>query len=223
MAEKATISGKEASKRAGSLLTGLVVLILVVTIALGVIVVRGVLRKPVPRTAAEREILTWQEYVNRNPNEPENHYNLGLAYFSAAQNAKAKDELELAVKLDKNFFDAYIGLALILRQEKEYDQAIKELKKVLKKKPDHLKANFQLGVVYYEQKKYPRAVKVFNEVLAVQADAADAHYYLGLSYEKTSQKDLAIVEFKQALRYVPDYKDAEQALKRIQRSEGKKK
>src|SRR3990172_4257988 len=221
MAEKATISGKEASKRAGSLLTGLVVLILVVTIALGVIVVRGVLRKPVPRTAAEREILTWQEYVNRNPDEPENHYNLGLAYFGAGQNERAKDELELAAKLDKNFFDAYIGLALIFRQEKKYGSAIKELKKVLRKRSDHIKANFQLGVVYYEQKKYSQAVKVFSEVLAVQPDAADAHYYLGLSYEKTDQKDLAINEFKQALRYVPDYKDAEQALKRIQGSEGK--
>lgn len=222
MAEKATISGNEASKKAGPLLTGLVALVLIVIVVLGVIVIRGVLRKPVPRTAAEREILTWQEYVNRNPDEPGNHYNLGLAYFGAGQNERAKDELEIAVKLDKNFFDAYIGLALVFRQEKEYSPAVKELKKVLKKKPDHLKANFQLGVVYYEQKKYSKAAKIFTKVLAVQPEAADAHYYLGLSFEKTGQRDSAINEFKQALKYVPDYKDAEEALKRVQGNEGKK-
>lgn len=48
-----------------------------------------------------------------NPNFPQNHYNLGVAYYKNMEYEKAIESLNKAISLDKNLSDAYytIGLA----------------------------------------------------------------------------------------------------------------
>lgn len=47
-----------------------------------------------------------------NPNFPQNHYNLGVAYYQTQEYEKAVESLNTAISMDKNIVDAYYTLAL---------------------------------------------------------------------------------------------------------------
>jgi len=67
-----------------------------------------------------------------NPNFPQNHYNLGVAYYKNQEYEKSVESLKQAISLDKNIADAYYTIGLAYQ-----DIAEKEIAKL--DKPDNEK------------------------------------------------------------------------------------
>ena len=67
-----------------------------------------------------------------NPNFPQNHYNLGVAYYKDEEYKKSIESLNQAISLDKNIADAYYTTGLAYQ-----DWARKEIEKL--EKPDNEK------------------------------------------------------------------------------------
>ena len=67
-----------------------------------------------------------------NTNFPQNHYNLGVAYYKNEEYEKSVESLKLAISLDKNIADAYYTIGLAYQ-----DMAEKEITKL--DKPDNEK------------------------------------------------------------------------------------
>lgn len=65
-----------------------------------------------------------------NPNFPQNHYNLGVAYYKNEEYKKSIESLKQAISLDKNIADAYYTIGLAYQ-----DIAGKEIEKL--DKPDN--------------------------------------------------------------------------------------
>jgi Tfp pilus assembly protein PilF len=55
------------------------------------------------------------ECVSKQPDNPTYHYHLGVAYFRMGQKEKAKQELEAAFRLKKDFSEAGDARALLLQ------------------------------------------------------------------------------------------------------------
>lgn len=51
-----------------------------------------------------------------NPNFPQNHYNLGVAYYRNGEFEKSVESLKTAIKLDKNITDAYYTTGLAYQE-----------------------------------------------------------------------------------------------------------
>ncbi|HSA06492.1 MAG TPA: tetratricopeptide repeat protein [Candidatus Gastranaerophilales bacterium] len=85
-----------------------------------------------------------------NPNLPEIHYNLGVAYYRTAQYEKAVDSLENALKLNKNLKDAYFTLAVVYEE-----MAVKESETTKQVKDDREKSGESSAKIkeYYEKAK----------------------------------------------------------------------
>lgn len=207
------------SKRINLILALVTLVVFGLVVALGYVVVTGVIRQPAPRTAVEKEIVFWETSVKRQANNAEAHYNLGLAYLSGGEPEKAKDEFEIALKLDKKFYQANLGLALVHKQEKRIPAAIKELKKVIERVPTHIEANYQLGIIYQDQKEYDKAIKAFKDVLDINPENSDVHYVLGLTYEEQGKKSRAKKEYEEALRFVPNHELATEGLERLKKED----
>lgn len=62
-----------------------------------------------------------------NPDFPQNHYNLGVAYYKNEEYEKSIDSLKQAISLDKNLVDAYYTIGLAYQ-----DIAGKEIEKLNK-------------------------------------------------------------------------------------------
>ncbi|MFQ5574360.1 MAG: tetratricopeptide repeat protein [Terriglobia bacterium] len=203
------------AKRINLVLAVITLAVFGMVVGLGYVVVTGVLNKPAPRTAVEKEIVFWEDSVRRQANNAEAHYSLGLAYLAGGETSKAKDEFEIALKLDKKYYQANLGLALVLKEQKKFPAAIKELKKVIERVPTHIEANYQLGIIYQDQKEYDKAVKVFKDVLEINPQNADVHFILGFTYEEEGKKSKAKKQYKEALRFVPGHELATEGLKRL--------
>ncbi|HBG48974.1 MAG TPA: hypothetical protein DDW90_05635 [Cyanobacteria bacterium UBA9971] len=99
-----------------------------------------------------------------NPNFPQNHYNLGVAYYKNEEYEKSVESLKLAISLDKNIADAYYTIGLAYQ-----DMAEKEITKL--DKPDNEKQVNNQESSSSEASENPEEKKLTKtEILALVVD-----------------------------------------------------
>ena len=99
-----------------------------------------------------------------NPNFPQNHYNLGVAYYKNEEYAKSIESLKKAISLNKNIADAYYTIGLAYQ-----DMAGKEIAKL--DKPDNEKQVNNKETESPEVSENPEEKKLSkSEVLALIVD-----------------------------------------------------
>lgn len=204
-------------KRVSLWMLGLIGLLIVAIIVVGVLIVRKAFEKPVPRSVAERDLISAQQKVKEQPNRIEPRLDLALVYVRLDQIDNAKEEVRKAIEIDPRSPDAHYVMGLIYKEEDENDEAIKEFSQVVKLNPYDHRAYFELGSIYSDKKNYAKAIEMYKKGLEIEPTAADIHYKLGQMYEKTGDKKAAIASYQEALKYVPDYKEAKAALDRLQK------
>jgi len=114
-------------------------------------------------------------------------------------------------------------LAIVLVQEKRYDDAAKLVARSQQAIPDDLSPYvYAARAMLHETAELPRAEtylkKYFTETREPEAGApliAGAHWSLGLVYEKEGRKQDAKNELETALRLKPDFEPAKKDLKRL--------
>lgn len=102
-------------------------------------------------------------------------YILGLNYSKLNMFEKAEKELKHAIYLDPKFNKAYIDLAYMYAQQKEYDKAIIEWNKILEIDPDFSdKYNvlYFIGLAYNKKEKPDRALEYFLQALQLVPDGS---------------------------------------------------
>jgi Tfp pilus assembly protein PilF len=144
-----------------------------------------------------------------NPDDPRVHYFLALAYHSINLEDKASKEIEKAIRLRKDYAEAYNLQGTILLGQKKNDQAIsafeKALSNVMYDTPTI--SLYNMGMAYYQKGDYKTAISKFQEaeirepnsiiMPAVQINMAWTYFAVG-------EMDRAIERFKKALSITPD-------------------
>ena len=111
-----------------------------------------------------------QEMVKASPehDNPDLHYNMGLALYRSNKFDQAIGEFEQAVEGDKKNIDCYKKLAGCAKGLKDFKKAEKYLKKGLSVKnitsADELDLNFEMGLVYKAKGDNKKALKVFKKI-----------------------------------------------------------
>src|SRR5205085_8877169 len=87
----------------------------------------------------------------------------------------------------------------VLRNEKQYDEAVAEFNKVLAIDPKDAYANIQIGQIYSQRQQYEPAAKVLNLALESEPYNATAAYSLAQAYNRSGktaegQKYLAVFQ-----------------------------
>jgi len=137
------------------------------------------------------EITLYAREVSRLPANPRSHYNLGFAYFKAAQCAGAKEaansyyalaarEFDETVRLKPEYYllyFAYANLADICNQTGRYGEAIENFKKAKAIKEGRDEYN-SLAVSYFEKGEYDDALIACRK--AISSNPADGKAYITL-------------------------------------------
>ena len=142
------------------------------------------------------------------PNEPDAHYNLGVALKSLGLLADAAASYRRALKIKPDYAEAHSNLGNVLKDLGQLDDAVPSYRRALQLKPDSADAHNSLGAALKDLGQLDDAVASYRQALALKPDYADAHYNLGNVLKELGQLDAAVTSYRRAIEIKPDFADA---------------
>jgi len=163
----------------------------------------------VVRNAAYRSVVAMCQYaVNKSPNNPMAHLNLGVVLDSSGRVSEAIDHYQEAVRLKPEFVSAQYNLGLALAGVGRFSEAIEQYQQTLRLKPDHLRARNNLGQVLALTGRTDEAIAQYREALRLKPDYAEAHNNLANALTRADRVGEAIEHYQRALRLNDDFAEA---------------
>ncbi len=140
---------------------------------------------------------------------PEYHYTQGKKYLEKDDMINALREFNEAKSLKANFAPAYEGIAIVQINDKNFDEAEKNIDKSLSEDSDWVPAVVAQGRLYAAKDQYEDAIDEFDDALDDINDSKskfdkkavrmDALYYKGGAYKEWGQYINAQTTFQQIL------------------------
>ena len=159
----------------------------------------------------------FQKALELNPDDKETLNAIGVIYLLKLEdNARAVEFLQKALRLDKNYSEAWNNLGVAYERMGKYNEAIDAYKTALLntfyRNPE--KAFINLGRVYYRIRRYDDSIDAYREAIKRVSDFSLPYYGLALSYNAAGKYGNAASALKKALEVDPAYKgDKERAIK----------
>lgn len=146
----------------------------------------------------------WLDAIDKYPNLPRAHHNLGKYYGDTGQKQKAIAEYEEALRLKRGSHAethhlTHFNLALIYASMNQDDKAIEHLESAIQIVPHYADAYNNLAIIKAKRGKYDEAYDLLIKSLTYDRGSSQAHNNLGYVLLKTNRIGEAINEFKKAL------------------------
>ncbi len=142
------------------------------------------------------------------PKPEEELYKGALKLIDSVKYKEAKIELKKAVKINKEYFQAYNKLAWIAIKEDNIGEADYYFRLVLNYDPNNFEALKTIGIVYLNQKRYADCKMFFDSAAAQRIEDAEFYYYRAkLMLEGKSYKE-ALDMANYAVEANPKYYEA---------------
>jgi tetratricopeptide (TPR) repeat protein len=154
------------------------------------------------------------------------YYDLGLVFLHTGKAKEAEYWFNKAIKEDKGFRPAYLGLGqLYLKnaengddKERGYQQAANVYQKMILLFPNEFKAYFSLAVLRGEEGRVNESIQLYKQALSLPMsdsgpfEKANAHINLGILYQKQKEYGQALVHYETAVRIAPKHPMAHQII-----------
>jgi protein O-mannosyl-transferase len=162
----------------------------------------------------------------RVANLAEPHYNLASVYLDKGDLKQALDEYRTAIRLNPNYFSAYLGLGSIYTRRGQTDRAIEAFQTAIQKrksatgKADYALARLNLGEVYGRTGKFADAIRELSLAVHHDPSLVPGHYNLGLAYLMTGRLAEAEQALTTCLALAPGFEPALFTLARVSQAKG---
>lgn len=163
---------------------------------------------------SESKFAQYYAVLQRQPEDPNAHYNVGCALVEQGQLSDAIRYFQAAIELLPTFFNAYINLGAALVQQNQSEEAILFYQTALELQPNSTLAYGNLGYAYGARGQVELSeccIAMCNalETLALRPDWAEVHRNLGLAHQQFGNLNDAIACFQRALDLQPDFLPAQ--------------
>lgn len=148
--------------------------------------------------------------LESQPDRKQALYHRGRTLLQLDLPGKAEQDFKQALKIDPEYAEGYIGLALAAIKLKHYDAAWNLNEKGAALNPDHPDVFYQKGLIFGYTDKTADAVAAFERCVELQPDFVYAHYQLGMAYNQQKRFDLTIVHLTRFLELAPQAPEAPQ-------------
>ena len=129
--------------------------------------------------------------------DPNLHYNIGLAKWALGQRADAAGHWKQAIALQPNFAQAHMNLGNALREDGRIEEALPHLRQALHLQPSPFAHN-NLGLALAERRD-PQAVSHFRRAIEMDARFPEAHFNLALELANTGDVTQALATVRRSL------------------------
>jgi tetratricopeptide (TPR) repeat protein len=151
----------------------------------------------------------WQDTVEKRPNNPRAHNNLGVALLRQGHVQDAIGNFERALQIKPGDANAHYNLGLALVQLGRLPEAIQQYHRALRINPDYADAHNDLGIALQQTGKIEEAIAHYEQALRLNPDFVDAENNLAVTLAREGRVPEAITHWEQALRINPDYAEAD--------------
>jgi len=142
------------------------------------------------------------------PDDPNAHYNLGVALKSAGRLDEAVTHYRRAVKLNPDFAEAHGNLGNTLKDLGQFEEAIASYRRALSIRPDVADTYINLGIALNGLGRLEDATASYRKALEVKPDHVLAYYNLGNTLKDLSRFEDAISSYRRAIEIKPDFAGA---------------
>ncbi|KKW06563.1 MAG: Tetratricopeptide TPR_1 repeat-containing protein [Parcubacteria group bacterium GW2011_GWA2_49_16] len=150
-----------------------------------------------------------------NPTNPAIPLMLARLELAGKNIAGAKEYINIALTLKRDYVAAIFLLAQIQSDEGDIDKAIESTEVASIISPDDIGVFFQLGFLRYKNKDYAGAVSALERAVELNSSYSNARYFLGLSYSSLNRVKDAIYQFEQIQALNPDNKEVKTILSNL--------
>lgn len=147
--------------------------------------------------------------------------NKGVIAYNRGQEAKAKEYLIKALRLNQDQAQAYNNLGMIYMKEQGYGKAHDNFSRALRVNPDYLEARYNLALAFKALGEEEKARKELRTLLHVKPDIADAWAQLGQMDIDDGSWEEAIDNLGKATQLDPKFVSAWMALGNANMEAGK--
>jgi tetratricopeptide (TPR) repeat protein len=148
------------------------------------------------KKATKTKIRRYRQAVQRNPNDADACYNLGVYYARSGNYKKAIEAFKRAVTVRPDDAEAHFSLGLAYGQKGLCEEEIQAYKHAVRIKPDLARAYCNLGNSYNKLGLYKQSIEAFKQAVKINPHDAAAHHNLGATYLQTGDRNAALEECK---------------------------
>jgi tetratricopeptide (TPR) repeat protein len=123
-------------------------------------------------------------------------YLAGIKFDSDSDYESAIKELNEAIRLDKNFAEAYDKRGVVYTKMLMFGKALKDLSKAIELKKDFSEAYNHRGIVFYCLLEYNKSLSDYNKALLFDPNFAKAYYNRGIVKLSINDDNGAIADFR---------------------------
>jgi len=149
------------------------------------------------------DVELWKDCVQKSPNKPRPHENLGVAYERIGEYKKALESIEKAIQINPKYANAYYNYGLILHKMGDTERGISMIKKSLELDPGLTLAYYSLGGIYFDKGLYNESAEALTKFLNFYPYYPEVHHRLAIIYASQRKFDKAVEEFEWELRINP--------------------
>ena len=153
---------------------------------------------------AAESVAEFERLAQRFTGSPQILFQLGLAYLSTGDNAKALKNFNGAVALDPNFDDAILWQAQLNTLRDDPDPAIKSMTQLIQRQPQLDSAYIYLAGAYAAKSDFANAIDTCRQLGRLHPESPQVPFVIGgllLRQNKTAE---ARQEFTRAHKLAPD-------------------
>lgn len=150
----------------------------------------------------------WEDAVDKGPQMFRSRANLALAYNKQGRADEALEHLDIALKVNPEYPDAWIEMGNILQDRGETSAAEQAYRQALRFNPGLNGAYYNLGNIYLKSGRAAAAVEFYDQALARDPHLAIAYNNRGQAYENLGRLAGAVAEYRKALQANPQLAQA---------------
>src|SRR5262249_55090478 len=146
------------------------------------------------------EIQKYSTLVKLQPDNPEAHFQLGLAYEDAGNIGESVKEYEAAIKLNPRHSRSFLHRGFLFAKGGELPLALQEWDRAFEYDPNlALKFATDPNTQAQYRQKIENALQQFQRPIVINPKDAFAHYQLGTAEKYFNKLELALQSLKKAL------------------------
>lgn len=158
-----------------------------------------------------------EQALQRVPDNPQSHTNIGLAYKDCGDAKKAAHHFRESIKLDPDNPDVYNNLGNVLRVLDKPKEAVQSYEKALQLNRDFAECWSNLAAALNETGQQKPALKAVGRALELDPSLAQAYNNRGDIYLAQARYERALAEYTRATELSPKYVAALINMARVQR------
>jgi tetratricopeptide (TPR) repeat protein len=144
-----------------------------------------------------------QKLLNKDLEDAELHYYLGMVFDAQDSLEDAKMEFEKSIVFRPGFPDAWLQLCYMDLRRKEFDAALSTAQRFTKALPSYGASYRTLGYVHNVRKEFAAAIPLFKKAIGFDSSDTFAWFEYGSALERTGEQDKAAFAFRRVLALKP--------------------